>query len=172
MPYFDEEFRFPLLFHPTDEALNKDNDLMMAIINPRAIPVNTFGSGKNTNATYEFYNPSTLSRQLAFGQLPIKLCYADVIKPRETITTGIDWIRVAQLPPDADIVDIDLSTWVPASFITESYKSWWQEWKGQLFTTLVHVYRNTIDPKHEVPADTVSPLPTLNLFFTSNLIGN
>jgi hypothetical protein len=61
---------------------------MMAIITPRAIPVNTFGSGKNTNITYEFYNPSVVSRQLAFGQLPIKLCFADVIKPRETITCG------------------------------------------------------------------------------------
>jgi hypothetical protein len=61
---------------------------MTAIITPRAIPVNTFGSGKNTNTTYEFYNPSAVSRQLAFGQLPIKLYFADVIKPRETITSG------------------------------------------------------------------------------------
>jgi hypothetical protein len=42
---------------------------MMVIITPRAIPVNTFGSGKNTDTTYEFYNPSAVSRQLAFGQL-------------------------------------------------------------------------------------------------------
>jgi hypothetical protein len=67
---------------------------MMAIITPRAIPVNTFDSGKNTNITYEFYNPSAVSRQLAFGQLPIKHCFADVIKPRETITSGTDWSRV------------------------------------------------------------------------------
>jgi hypothetical protein len=53
MPYEDEQSRFPLLFHPADEALNKDNDLMMAIITPRAILVNTFGSGKNTNTIYE-----------------------------------------------------------------------------------------------------------------------
>jgi len=51
MPYVDEDSRFPLLFHPADDALNKDDDLMMAIITPRAIPVNTFGSEKNTNAT-------------------------------------------------------------------------------------------------------------------------
>jgi len=89
MPYVHEDSRFPLLFHPTDEALNKDNALMMAIITPRAIPLNTFGSGENTSATYEFYNPSALARQLAFGQLPIKLCYADVINPRETITSGL-----------------------------------------------------------------------------------
>jgi hypothetical protein len=112
MPYVDEDSRFPLLFHPADEALNKENDLMMAIIIPRVIPVNTFGSWKNTSATYKFYNPSVLSRQLAFGQLPIKLYYADMIKPREIITSGLDWIRVAQLLPDDDTADIDLSTWV------------------------------------------------------------
>ena len=49
MPYEDPETRFPLTFHPFDDALNKDNDLMMAIITPRAIPVNSFSSRKNTN---------------------------------------------------------------------------------------------------------------------------
>jgi len=56
----------------------------------KAILANTFGSGKNTHATYEFYNPSALARQLAFGLLLIKPCYADVIKPREIITSGLD----------------------------------------------------------------------------------
>jgi len=92
MPYEDPETRFPLTFHPFDDALNKDHDLMMAIITPRAIPVNFFGSGKTSNSTYEFYNPSALARQLAFGQLPIGLCYVDVVKPREIITNGLEWI--------------------------------------------------------------------------------
>jgi hypothetical protein len=35
MPYIDEESRFPLLFNLADEALNRNNDLMMAIITPR-----------------------------------------------------------------------------------------------------------------------------------------
>jgi hypothetical protein len=91
MPYINKETRFPLLFNFADDTLNKDDELMMAIITPWAILVNTFGSGKNTNITYEFYNPSVVSRQLAFGQLPIKLCFADVIEPRETITSGTNW---------------------------------------------------------------------------------
>lgn len=62
MPYIDEESRFPLLFNLADDALNKDNDLMMAIFTPQAIPVNTFSSGKNTSITYEFYNPSEVAR--------------------------------------------------------------------------------------------------------------
>jgi len=104
MPYKDPETRF----HPFDDALNKDNDLMMAIITLRAIPVNTFGSGKNTSPTYEFYSPSALARQLAFCQLSIRLCYADVVKPREIITSGLKWIRITPLQPNADTTDIDL----------------------------------------------------------------
>ena len=46
MPYEDPETRFPLTFHPFDNAVNKDNDLMMAIITLRAIPVNSFGNRK------------------------------------------------------------------------------------------------------------------------------
>jgi len=133
MSYEDQETRFPFTFHPFDDALNKDNDLMMAIITPRAIPVNIFGSGKNTNPTYEFYNPSALARQLAFGQLSIRLCYADVVKPRETITSVLEWIWVAQLQPNADMTDIDLSAWIPALFITQVYKQWWEEWKEHMF---------------------------------------
>jgi len=94
MPYEDQETRFLLTFHPFDDALNKDSDLMMAIITPRAILVNTFSSGKSSNPTYEFYNPSALARQLAFGQLPIGLSYADVVRPRETISSGLEWIRI------------------------------------------------------------------------------
>ena len=83
MPYDDPDTMFPLVFHPFNDARNKDHDVMMALTTPRAIPVNFFGSVKASNQTYEFYNPSALARQLAFGQLPFALCYADVIKPRK-----------------------------------------------------------------------------------------
>jgi len=147
MPYEDTETRFPLTFHPFDNALNKDHDLMMAIITPRAISVSLFSSGKTSNLTYEFYNPSTLARRLAFGQLPIALCYADVVKPRETITSGLECISVAQLQLNADTSDIDLSAWVPTLFITQMYKQWWAEWKEHLFCRSALTYRGMIDPK-------------------------
>ena len=95
MPYEDPDTMFPLVFHPFNDTLNKDHEVMMVLITPRAIPVNFFGSGKDSNQTYEFYNPSALAHQLAFGQLPITLCYADVIKPRETIISLLEWTRVA-----------------------------------------------------------------------------
>ena len=84
--------------------------------------MNFFGSGKASNLTYEFYNPLALARQLAFRQLPIALCYTDVVKPREIITSGLEWIRITQLPPNTDTSDIDLSAWIPALFITQTYK--------------------------------------------------
>jgi len=146
---------FPLVFHPFSDALNKDHDVMMALITPRAIPVNFFGSGKTSKQTYEFYNPTALARQLAFGQLPIALCYADVIKPREAITNLLEWIRVAQLSPNAD-TDADFSEWVPALFITQAYKQWWEEWKEHLFCRSALTYRGMIDPQYKVPDDTVS----------------
>ena len=95
-----------------------------------------------------------------------------MVKPREAITSSLEWIRVAQLSPDADTADTNLSAWVPTSFITESYKLWWEEWKEQLFTVSVHMYRKMIDPEHEIPEDVVISLPILNSFFTSNFIGN
>jgi len=161
MPYEDPDTRFPLTFHPLDNALNKDHDLMMAIITPRAIPVNFFGSGKASNLTYEFYNPSALAHQLAFGQLLIALCYTDVVKPRQVITSGLEWIRIAQLPPNADTSDIDLSTWILALFITQAYKQWWAEWKEQLFYRSALTYRGMIDSTYKVPENTVSlqPMP-------------
>jgi hypothetical protein len=93
--------------------------------------------------------------------LPIELCYADVVKPREIITNGPEWIRIATLQPDADIIDIDLLACVPALFVTQSYKSWWEEWKEHLFKVSAHMYRNKINPEHEVPDDVVSLFPIL-----------
>jgi len=146
---------FPLVFHLFNDALNKDHEVMMALITTRAIPVNFFGSGKTFNQTYEFYNPSALSRQLAFGQLPIALCYADVIKPREAITNLLECIRAAQLPSSAD-TDVDLLEWVSAAFITQAYKQWWEEWKEHLFCRSALTYRGMIDPQYKVPDDVVS----------------
>jgi len=165
MPYEDPDTRFPLTFHPFDNALNKDHDLMMAIITPRAIPVNFFGSGKASNLTYEFYNPSALASQLAFGQLPTALCYADVVKPRETISSGLEWIRIAQLPPNADTSDIDLSAWIPALFITQVYKQWWAEWKEHLFYRSAFTYRGMIDSAYKVPDNTVSLQPMIQSYY-------
>jgi len=166
LAYDDPDTVFPLVLNPFDEALDKDNEVMMALVTPRAIPVNFFDSGKTSPQTYEFYNPSALARQLAFGQLPITLCYADVTKPKETITSLLEWIRVAQLPSSAN-TDVDLSEWVPATFITQAYKQWWEKWKEHLFCKSALTYRGMIDPEYEFPSDAVSTFKPMFQFFQS-----
>jgi len=57
------------------------------------------------------------------------------------------------------MTDIDLSAWVPALFITQLYKHWWEEWKEHLFRVSAHTYHGMIDSDHKVPENIVSPLP-------------
>jgi len=89
-----------------------------------------------------------------------------MVKPRETITSGLEWIRIAQLPPNADTSDIDLSAWIPALFITQAYKQWWLEWKEHLFCRSALTYRGMIDSTYKVPENTVSlqPMPQFYYF--------
>jgi len=82
-----------------------------------------------------------------------------VVKARETITSRLEWIRIAQLQPNTDTSDIDLSEWIPALFITQMYMQWWEEWKEHLFSTSALTYRGMIDPKNKVPDNIVSLRP-------------
>jgi len=94
------------------------------------------------------------------------------VKPRETITSNLEWIRIAQLSPNAD-TDVDLSAWIPALFITQAYKQWWEEWKEHLFCRSALTYRGMIDPKYKIPENTVSFQPMLQFpYITFIFIGN
>jgi len=87
-----------------------------------------------------------------------------VIKPRETITSLLEWTRITQLPPNAD-TDADLSDWILALFSTQTYKQWWEEWKEHLFCRSALTYRGMIDPQYMVPDNTVSILKPMFQFF-------
>jgi len=78
------------------------------------------------------------------------------VKPRETITNGLEWIRIAQLQPNADTSDIDLSAWISALLITQAHKQWWEEWKEHLFCASALTYRGMIGSNYKVPDNTVS----------------
>jgi hypothetical protein len=86
--YLDDEnlFEVPFNFNfntaTTDEASKKT---LIASITPRILPAGFFG-GKVHPTSYELYYPSIAARQLAFGQVPIKLSFADVVKPREILS--------------------------------------------------------------------------------------
>jgi len=48
LAYDDPDNMLPLVFNPFNDALGKDNEVMMALVTPRAIPVNFFSSEKTS----------------------------------------------------------------------------------------------------------------------------
>ena len=54
LAYDDPDSMLPLVFNPFNEALNKDNEVMMAMVTPRAILVNFFGSEKTSPRLMNF----------------------------------------------------------------------------------------------------------------------
>lgn len=56
------------------------------------LPVNFF-SGRSHQLTYEFYYPTVVARQLGFGQLSPHLFFSDLVKPRETANSGLEYDR-------------------------------------------------------------------------------
>jgi hypothetical protein len=75
---------------------------------------------------------------MAFGQVPIKQFFADAIKPREILSTGLERSRVMSLAPVA--TNIDLDSWCLVSFTTKPFKQWWLEYRQHLFCEPATVY--------------------------------
>ena len=50
--------------------------------------------------TYEFYNPSFVARQFGLGELPPRLFFKNILKPREDISDVLEASRAFQLGSD------------------------------------------------------------------------
>ena len=81
--------------------------------------------------TYELYNPSFVGHQFGFGQLPPQLFFKNTLKPREGISKVMEAARVFQL--GSDLPSLCFHDWVRASFSSNLFDSWWQEWYSHLF---------------------------------------
>ena len=86
--------------------------------------------------TYEFYNPSFVACQFGLGQLPPRLFFKDILKPREDISEAMEASKVFQL--GSDLPSLYLHEWTRASFTFHLYDLWWQEWHTHLFYGPVH----------------------------------
>ena len=86
--------------------------------------------------TYEFYNPSFVAYQFSLGQLPPRLFFKNILKPREDISEVMESSRVLQL--GSDLPSLCLHDWIKVSFSSTLFDSWWQEWRSHLFCGLVH----------------------------------
>ena len=85
--------------------------------------------------TYDFYNPSFVSHQFCLGQLPPCLFFKNILKPREDISDVLEASRAFQ--SGSDLPFFSLHDWVRASFSSNLFDSWWQEWRSHLFCGLV-----------------------------------
>ena len=86
--------------------------------------------------TYEFYNPSFVAYQFVLGQLPPCLFFKNILKPREDISDVLEASRAFQL--GLGLPSFSLHDWVRASFSSNLFDSWWQEWHSHLFYGSVH----------------------------------
>jgi len=75
---------------------------------------------------YEFYNPSISARQMGFGQLPPCLFFADKLKPREAVNSGLEFNKILQFERSLP-VEI-MKEWNCQPFSSSSFNTWWQEW--------------------------------------------
>ena len=92
--------------------------------------------------TYEFYNPSFMAHQFDLGQLPPRLFFRNTLKPREGISEMIEASRVFQLGSDLFFC---LHEWNRATFSSNLFDSWWQEWHSHLFCSPIHPNCLTLD---------------------------
>ena len=116
-----------------------------SFINPYVLPAEfRHGRGKMVKGssipgnppTYKFYNPSFEARQFGLGQFPPRLFFKNILKPREDISYVLEASRAFQL--GSDIPSFSLHDWVRASFSSNLFDSWWQEWRSHLFCGPVH----------------------------------
>jgi hypothetical protein len=106
-------------------------------ITPGILPVDFF-TRRSHQPSYEFYYPSIVARQLGFGQLPVRLFFTDLVKPRETVSNRLEYDRLKSLVLDAET--IDLEGWITGSFTTKPFKQWCLEWSLHLFCASAKTY--------------------------------
>jgi hypothetical protein len=87
-------------------------------ITPGILPVN-FSIGRSHQLYSEFYHPSIAARQLGFGQLAVRPFFTNPVKPRKVVNSGLEYDRLKNLMPDAEI--IDLEGWTISSFTTKPF---------------------------------------------------
>jgi hypothetical protein len=93
--------------------------------------------------TYEFYNPNFVARQFGLGQLPPRLFFSNLLRPRESTTEGIEASRVFRL--GTDLLSFHLEEWSRATFSSSLFDSWWQGWHSHLFCGPAHARCMALD---------------------------
>jgi hypothetical protein len=155
---YENPFKFQLDSWKTDEDATKS---MREIISPRSLPAN-FTSGKEVS-TFEFYNPSTVARQLGLGQVPPLPFFAGKVQFRGAISNALSYDRLKDLEPNIDMTL--LANWKIAPFTTIPFTQWWSEWQEHLFCKSVNLYCTALNNSYQAAENEVQ---TKSIFMTSH----
>jgi hypothetical protein len=107
--YYGENNTFELPVKFSFESIDTDADSMSCFgeaITPGILPVNFF-IGRSHQPSYEFYYPSVAAHQLGFDQLPVRLFFTNLVKPRETVSNRLEHDRLKNLVLDAETIDLE-----------------------------------------------------------------
>jgi len=103
--------------------------------------------------TYKFYNPSFVVRQFGLGQLPRRLFFRNTLKLREGISEMMEASRSFQL--GSDLPSLYLHEWTRATFSSNLFDFWWQEWHSHLFCSPIHPNCLALDEEFAFDSDVI-----------------
>jgi hypothetical protein len=85
-------FRFQTIYSDVEEL-----KILSHLVRPSLLLVEIRHGREKPPTSYEFYFPSIVARQIGFGQLPPVLFFADKLKPREVVTTSLEFDKFFNL---------------------------------------------------------------------------
>jgi hypothetical protein len=80
---------------------------------------------------------------MGFGQLPPSLFFANKVKPRETLTTRIEYNRISHF--EQSLLPEAISGWECTPFTSTAFDRWWQEWSQHIFNEPITVHCSLLD---------------------------
>jgi hypothetical protein len=107
-------FRFQNVYSDAEEL-----KILSHLVRPSLLPVEIRHRREKPPTSYEFFCPSIVARQMGFGQLPPTLFFAHKVKPRETLTTRIEYNRILHF--EQSLLLEAISAWECISFTSIAF---------------------------------------------------
>jgi hypothetical protein len=126
-------FRFQTIYSDPEEF-----KILSHQVRPNLLPVEVTHRREKPPTSYEFFCPLIVAKQMGFGKLPPALFFADKVKPRETVNTGIEYNIILHF--EQSLLPEAISGWECTRFTSIAFDHWWQEWSHHIFNEPISVY--------------------------------
>ena len=155
LPYREnEDITLPCKFNYETGCDDKiSTELFNSFIKPCALPAE-FHHGWSVHPIYEFYNPNMVARQLGCGQLPPKLFFSEMVRPREEFKEKLEYKRVFEL--GWNLPSYEPSPFAIIDIAHPTFSSWWQNWHSYLFKTSVHPLCQKLEADFESDSEVIT----------------